>query len=417
MRGKSVTRLITCNVCKGKKFYDFLDLGEIPIPNGFLSRDELKKKEKRYPLVVTLCTSCYLVQLKYLVNPEIMFKNYLYIPSSSQTRLNHFKELACKVKGKFELKKKSLVIDVGSNDGSLLNCFKNLDVQVLGIDPAENLATIAELNGIPTIQSYFNPQIGRRIVKEYKKASVVTATNVVAHIGDLHEFIKALDIVMDENGVFICQFPYLLDLIQQSQFDTIYHEHLSYFSLKPLIKLASLSNLEIFDIERNDLDGGSIRLYWKKKSNKKLPLYKEQLEKMIKLEEAAGLYEKNIYDFFAKKVKRMKKSITEELIRIKEKNKHIVGYGAAAKGNILLNYFKIGTDIVDYIVDSTPYKQGLYAPGTHIPIYEEAKIYQTNPEYILILAWNFKDEIIQKNQQYKKDGGKFIICVPDLEII
>jgi hypothetical protein len=290
-------------------------------------------------------------------------------------------------------------------------------MQVLGVDPAENLVTVAKLNGIPTVHSFFVQAIARRITKKYKKASVILATNVVAHIDNLHDFFKAINILLSKYGIFVCQFPYLLDLIEKNQFDTIYHEHLSYFSLKPLLQLAKIHNLEIFDIEKMDLDGGSLRIYWKKKENKKFKINKEKIAKLLNEEENKGLYNKKTFDLFAKRVKSLKRDIKKQLQNIKRKNKTIVGYGAAAKGNILLNYFNIDTEILDYIVDSTPYKQGLYTPGTHIPIFEENKIELSKPDYLLLLAWNFKDEIIKKNQFHQKRGGKFIVTMPGLEII
>jgi SAM-dependent methyltransferase len=416
MRDKIKT-LVKCRVCGAKDFYDFLDLGTIPIPNGFLSKEDLTKKEEKYPLVVTICANCHLVQLRHNVNPKIMFSNYLYIPSASKTRINNFRELSKAVKKKILLDDKSLVVDIGSNDGSLLNYFKNFGVQVLGVDPAKNLVTVAKLNGIPTVHSFFMQTIAKRIVKKHKKASVMLATNVVAHVNNLHDFFKAINILLSDDGVFVCQFPYLLDLIEKNQFDTIYHEHLSYFSLKPLMKLASIHDLDIFDIEKMDLDGGSVRVYWKKKKNKKWSINQKRINKLLHEENNAGLYDKKTYDKFAKRIKKLKSEVKKELLILKKRNSKIVGYGAAAKGNILLNYFEVGSDILDYIVDSTPYKQGLYTPGTHIPIFEENKIETTKPEYLLLLAWNFKDEIIQKSELHKKRGGRFIVTVPSLQII
>jgi SAM-dependent methyltransferase len=417
MKKQEIVRVDTCRICNSEKLYDFLDLGNIPIPNGFLNKKDLSKKEKRYPLIVTVCLNCYLVQLKYIVNPEIMFDNYLYIPSSSKTRLNHFKELAQTAKDRFGLDETKLVVDIGSNDGSLLTCFKNLDVKVLGVDPASNLVKVAELNGVPTEEGYFSVKLAKKISTQHQNASVMLATNVMAHIGDLHSFFKSLDTLLTDDGVFISQFPYALDLLRENQFDTIYHEHLFYFSVKPLMELAKRSNLEIFDIERKPLDGGSIRVYWKKKTNTKTKINEKNIQKILKEEKEFGLYDKKTYNAFARRVEKMKTSIKKALVKLKKQNATIVGYGAAAKGNILLNYFDIDSQILDYVVDSTPYKQGLYTPGTHVPIYEEDTIYKTHPDYLLILAWNFKEEIMEKNNKHKKDGGKFIIGVPTLEIL
>jgi SAM-dependent methyltransferase len=411
-----ITTLQICRICGSDKLFEFLNLGNIPIPNGFLQKEELKKKESKFPLVVVLCNNCFLVQLKYIVNPEIMFGNYLYIPSSSQTRLNHFKDLAEKTKQLLHLKEDSLVIDIGSNDGSLLNCFKNLAIKVLGVDPAENLVKVAQLNGINTIHGYFNTETAKQIKKTYKKASAIFATNVFAHVGDLHEFMTGINILLDNNGIFIAQFPYLLDLIEQNQFDTIYHEHLSYFSVYPLLQLTKGTGLEIIDIERNDLDGGSIRVFWKKTKNSKFKKNENSIEEILKLENEHGLYDIRTFRNFAKRINELKIITKKELVRLKKGNKKIVGYGAAAKGNILLNCFHIGPRTLDYIVDSTPFKQGLYIPGMHIPIYDEEKIYETKPDYILILAWNFKEEIMKKNTKYSS-YGKYIVCIPAFTIL
>ena len=407
-----------CRVCNGRSFYDFLNLGVIPLPNEFIHKEELQKKEAKFPLRVTYCTNCSLVQLKDIVDPEVMFKNYLYIPSASKTRLSHFKNIAEDTKKRFGLKTSSLVVDIGSNDGSLLNCYKNIiGVNVVGIDPAENLVKVAELNGIPTILGYIDKKTASKVIKIYGKADLVLATNVIAHISDLHSMMRSVSLLLKEDGVFIMQFPYLLDLIAKNQFDTIYHEHLSYFCLRPLMLLAEKTDMEIFDIERNDLDGGSIRVFWKQKVSRLNKIEEIKLLNFLQQEELAGLYNQKTYEDFYKRILVLKKDLVRYLKKLKNKKKHIVGYGAAAKGNILLNYFGIGTETLDYLVDSTPYKQGLYSPGTHIPIYEENRIYDTSPDYLLLLAWNFKDEIIAKNKAFKRLGGHFIIPNPKIEII
>lgn len=416
MLNRLFNQIHNCRICNSPDLFDFLALGELPLPNSFIERKHLQRKEKRFPLGATYCNACGLVQLTHIVNPEIMFKNYLYIPSSSNTRISHFRNMAMEIKKTINLNSSSLVVDVGSNDGSLLNCFKNLGIRVLGVDPAENLVKVAELNGIKTILGYFNAGIAKKIAKN-KKAEVVLATNVLAHVDNLRNFFSALEILLENNGIFVCQFPYLLDLIKKNQFDTIYHEHLSYFSLNPLLKLADDSKLEIFDLQRNNLDGGSLRLFFKKKRNKSLKINKKAIENLLSIEKKEKLYEKSTYVSFAKRLSYLKHDVRKKLMDIKRKNRTIIGYGAAAKGNIFLNYFDIGPEILEYIVDSTSYKQGLYTPGKNIPIYDESRIYQTKPDYILILAWNFKEEIIAKNKEYKKMGGKFITVIPEFEIL
>ncbi len=413
---RNVREIKRCRVCDSNNLYEYLDLGMLPIPNGFLEKEDLKEQEKTYPLVLVYCRNCSLSQLKYIVKPEVMFKNYLYIPSVSQTRLNNFRLLMDDAEKRVKLSKDSLIADIGSNDGSLLTVFKNEGMRVIGVDPAENLVKVAELNGVPTELGYFNPELAEAIKKKQGEASVMYATNVFAHIGDMHDFLKASEILLDENGIFISQFPYVLDLIKENQFDTIYHEHLSYFSVKSLLELALRSGLEIFDIQSSPLDGGSLKVYWKKRTNTKNRVETTTINSYLQKEEKEGLYKDSTYDSFADRVKSLKTVTKEQLLALKKEGKHIVGYGAAAKGNILLNYFGIGPRLFDYIVDSTPYKQGRFTPGTHIPIFAESKIYETKPDIIVLLAWNFKDEIMKKNKDVEKYGGKFMVCIPNVQI-
>ncbi len=414
---KPVIKISKCRICRSKKLLEVVNLGEQPIPNGFLNKEELKRKEKKYPLAVCVCTNCWLMQLEYLVNPSVMFKNYLYIPSASKTRVEYFKKMAEEVIKVGKIKKNSLIVDIGSNDGSLLVCFKNLGMKTLGIDPAENLVEVAKLNGVSTELGYFDSKFSAKVSRKHGKAKAITATNVIAHIQNLHEVIMGGDVLLEDDGIFVMHFPYGLDLLRDNLFDTIYHEHLSYFSVKSLLELVKNSNLEIFDIHKSDLDGGSLRVFWKKKSNKKLKVEEEVLRRLIKEEERFGLYDIKAYKDFKGRVERLKKDAIEQLKKIKKSNRTIVGYGAAAKANVLLNYFELDSKIIDYLVDSTPYKQGLYTPGSHIPIYAEDKIYETNPDYILVFAWNFSKEIMEKNKRYQKNGGKFIFAEPKFTII
>ncbi len=417
MNAKEVVKIKKCRICESTDLAEVIDLGNQPIPNGFLPKEQLKIREKTYPLHVSFCNNCSLMQLTYLVTPKIMFDNYLYIPSASKTRLAHFKSLAEDVRGIAKLNDKSLVIDVGSNDGSLLTAFKNLGVRTLGIDPAENLVKVAQLSGIETVLGYFDSKLARKVVNKYGKAKAMCATNVIAHIPNLHEVLSGANILLEDYGIFLMQFPYSKDLLEKNLFDTIYHEHLSYFSVKSLLKLADKSNLEIFNIEKSDLDGGSLKVYWKKKSNKKQKINLLGINKILKEEEKYGLHTIDAYLKFTKRVERLKAQTVQKLKALKKSKKQIVGYGAAAKANVLLNYFGIDAKTIDYIVDSTPYKQGLYTPGSHIPIYSEDKIYETRPDYVLIFAWNFSKEIMEKNKKYKNDGGKFIVIVPKVKII
>lgn len=405
-----------CRICFSKKLYKFVDLGNMPIPNGFLKENQLTKDEKKYPLACYFCEDCGLVQLTHVVNPKIMFSHYVYVPSGARVMLNNFNNLANEARKQVSLNSKSLVCDIGSNDGSLLKAFKPYGVRVLGIDPAKNLAKLAIKNGIPTEAVLFNEKNTDKIIKKWGRADVVTATNVIAHIDDLHEVFKSLKNLLKTNGVFITEFPYLLDLIEKNQFDTIYHEHLSYFSLKPWQKIAGEYGFEITSIQRLSIHGGSIRIFHKKKE--KIKLKKSRvLNYLINLEEQRGLYVRKTYDDFTKRLQKIKNDLNFKLNNIKKSGKKIVGYGAPAKGNVLTHFFDIGKDVLDYIVDSTPYKQGLFTPGKHIPIFSEQQIDNNKPDYLLILAWNFANEIISKNRKFKRRGGKFIIPIPEVKII
>ena len=410
-------KLVHCRICKGKRLFTFLNLGTIPLPNGFLKLEDLKKKENKYPLNTAYCMDCGLVQLAETVNPEAMFKNYVYIPSSSKTRMSNFADIAFTIRNRFHISTESLVIDIGSNDGSLLSYFRGYGIKTLGIDPATNLAKIAQLKGIETINDYISQKLAKKIRSAKGTAKIITATNVVAHIQDLHDLFNSIKILLSDNGAFICEFPYLMDLIEKNQFDTIYHEHLSYFSVKPLLNLLSQVNLHLIDIERTSIDGGSLRVYIGKKENQNNNTINDKIKDMIAAEEKFGLGNLTVLKLFAKRIKRLRRELKMTLQKLKNNGKTIAAYGAAAKGNILLNYCSINNTLIDFAVDSTPYKQGLYTPGSHIRIYPEVEISKRKPDYILLLAWNFAKEIMDKEKNYITQGGKFIIPVPSVSIV
>lgn len=403
-----------CRICKSTKLQKFLSLGKQPLANGFISQENLSKKEPVYSLTLCLCKECLLVQLKEIVPGKLMFKNYLYIPSSSKTRIAHFHELAKILTTQTKASSKDLVVDIGSNDGSLLECFTQFGVKILGVDPSVNLAKVAELKGIHTVNTFFAKRTAQKIVRDYSKAKIITATNVFAHVDNLHEFVKGIEVLLAENGVFAIEFPYLIDFLKYCEFDTIYHEHLSYFSLHPLIRLFEKTSLEIFDIERMSLDGGSIRVFVRKKKNKKIS---PKIEQYLKKERAYKLQTLAPYETFAKNVIDRKNKFRKLLNELKKKKNKIIGYGAPAKGNTFLNYCNITKRDLSYIVDSTPYKQGLFLPGSHIPIYHENKILSDFPDYIVILAWNFADEILKKNASLRKRGVRFILPNKDFAIV
>ena len=414
--GKSFRIANNCRICRSTRLYKFLDLGEMPIPNGFRKKEDLSKREENYELACNYCKICGLVQLSTVVHPDNMFKNYVYISGTSRARMSNFSSLAYQAHSRLNLSESSVVYDIGSNDGSLLTFFKAYGCKVVGIDPASNLTSITELNGVPTEVVYFNTNSAKRLKAKHGKADVITATNVIAHIDNLHSVFKGVDVLLKKDGVFITEFPYLVDLMDKLLFDTIYHEHLSYFALKPWSLMVEKMGFEIVDLRRLPIDGGALRLTHKRKSKKRNPA-KKTLEYFLKLEEQKGLNKEDTYEVFSKKVNDLKNELNELIDSLKKDKKRIIGYGAPAKGNVLTNFFKIGKNKLDYIVDSTPYKQGLFTPGMNIPVYPESKLEKDMPDYALILAWNFANEIIAKQNAFQSKGGRFIIPLPEVKVI
>lgn len=416
MTGKQALELNYCRLCKAKNLKLILDLGKSPLPNAFLKKSQLSKPEPFFPLKVNFCTKCGQVQLSHVVSPELMFRdNYTYVSSTSPVMVDHFKAYANSVFKKLKLKKKDLVVEIGSNDGTLLKFFKKLGVEVLGVDPARNVAAQATKEGILTLPHFFSSKLAKQVIKKYGKAKVVTGNNVFAHIHNLDEVVKGVKELLDENGVFIIEFPYLIDFIDNTVFDSVYHEHLSYLAVRPLNKFFKSFGMQIFDCFRTPVQGGSIRVFVKKQGGK----YKKTavVAKFLDLEKKKKLDQIQTYFEFAKKVQETKKSLNALLAKLKKQNKKIVGYGAPGRSTTLLNYFGIDNKILDYIVDDNPYKLGLYTPGTHIPIFDIPQIQKTNPDYVLILSWNFAESIMKKLTYYKKSGGKFIIPVPEPQIV
>ncbi|KKR88176.1 MAG: NDP-hexose 3-C-methyltransferase [Candidatus Woesebacteria bacterium GW2011_GWB1_41_10] len=409
---KDVNKISSCQFCKNKNIKKVLDFGSTPPANSFLKKSQLKNKEARFPLHVFFCKNCHLLQLGHVVNPEILFKDYVYTSSTSPVFIKHFEDYAKKVFDRFHLNRNSFVIDIGSNDGILLKPFKSLGTKILGVDPAENLATKAIMEGIPTLPKFFDSNLAQEIVDNAGQADIVTANNVFAHIRDLDEITSGVKVLLRDNGVFIFEVAYLGDFIEKNYFDTVYHEHLFYHAISPLDKFFKRHQMTIFDVEKVPTHGGSIRVFVKKISSK----YKisDSVQKMIKDEIKRGLGKEKTYLAFSENVEKNKKTLISLLKNLKSQGKIIVGYGAPAKGNTLLNYFGIDTKFLHYIVDDSPLKQGLYTPGTHIPVVPSETLSKNpKPDYILILAWNFAESIMEKLSEYAKGGGKFIIPVPE----
>ena len=402
-------------MCEGKNLERLVSLSPPPPANAFIAKKDLKTKEKFFPLQVNFCLDCGQLQLTHVVSPWLLFRNYVYVSSTSSVFIAHFEEYANDLIKRFKLNKNSHVIDIGSNDGILLKPLKKNGIKVLGVDPAVKIAKEATKNGIKTLPRYLNLKLAKEIIKRFGYADVVTANNVFAHINDLDEIVKSVKTLIKETGVFVIEFPYLVDFIEKNLFDTIYHEHLSYLSLRPLIALFKRHEMEIFDAKKVNTHGGSLRVYVKK-NPAKFKVQKAVFE-FIALEKKLKLDDIKTYKKFASKIEKNKRKLIKILTDLRKKNKTIAGYGAPAKGNTLLNYYKIGPNILDYIVDDSEYKQGLYTPGTHIPVVPFSKIAETRPDYIFILAWNFATPLINKLSDYKNGGGHFIIPVPEATIV
>lgn len=403
-----------CRICSSKNLKLILDLGLQPPANSLLEKNHKNKKEKKFPLRLFICKDCYLVQLLDIVKKESLFKQYLYMTGASQPSLNHFSQYAKDIFDKYLHKfQDPLIIEIGSNDGSLLNEFKKFNTKIIGIEPATNLAEIANKKNILTINSFFNQKLAKELAKN-KSEIIVIANNVVGHIDDLDELILGVKLLIKNNGIFILEVPYLIDLIKNLEFDTIYHEHLSYFSITPIIQWLKKYNLHIFHIEKQKVHGGSIRVFI---CSAQFLKQRKSVQKFLKNELDYGINKMQLYENFSKNVINLKFELIKKIQNLKPKN-IIFGYGAPAKGNVLLNFCEIDSKILDYIIDTTPLKQGKLSPGTHIPIFHPDKILNLGKNHVaLLLAWNYKSDIIKKEKKFIKQGGKFLIPIPKPKII
>ncbi len=404
-----------CRACLGKQLVKVFSFGPTPLANAFVTAAKLNEPELFFPLDVYVCSECHFVQLGHVVSPEVLFKNYVYVSSTSSTFVDHFRDYAVTVVRRFKIRKDSLVVDIGSNDGILLKPFKERGMRVLGIEPAQNIAKQANKDGIPTMNKFFSPEVAKMMVGEYGKASVITANNVFAHIDDLDGIIKAVKILLNDRGVFIVEAPYLVDFLTKNYFDLVYHEHLSYLAVAPLLILFKRMDMEIFDVEKVPVHGGSIRVFAQRAKG---PYGRtKRVGTFLAREKQAKLDSVTTYQTSEKKVLQNKARLITVLTGLKVQGKSIAGYGAPAKGNTLLNYFGIGTDYIDYIVDDSPFKQGLFTPGRHIPVFAPDVLNKENPDFIIILAWNFAGPIMTKLKRLRERGIKFIIPVPRPKIL
>ncbi len=405
-----------CRFCNNQLKKIFVDLGTTPLSNSFLKSQDLDKPEKVFPLKVFVCEKCLLVQVPEYETPDEIFSDYAYFSSYSKSWLKHAEKYVNMIIKKNHLTKNSLVIEIASNDGYLLQFFKKKEIQILGIEPAANVAKVAKDKGIRTLVEFFSEKFAKKISKENMKADLIIGNNVLAHVPDINDFVKGMSTLLKSEGTINMEFPHLLQLIKDKQFDTIYHEHFSYFSLSIVKKIFEFHNLTIFDVEKIPTHGGSLRIYAKHQKNNKIKI-ENSVNEILNLEEKFGMLEINIYLKFSQKIKSLKKEIQEFFKEAKQNKKKIVCYGAAAKGNTLLNYCNIGLDHIDYVVDRSSYKQGMYLPGTHIPIKSPDEIKKTKPDYILILPWNLQEEIIKQMSFIRDWQGKFIILIPEVKVL
>ncbi len=405
---------VYCRFCKSVLHHTFVDLGMSPLCEAYLELDQLSKMEPFYPLHVYICDRCFLIQLQEYVSPDQIFSDYAYFSSYSDTWLQHAKHYADVMVEKFKLHQQSQVIEIASNDGYLLQYFCNKGVSVLGIEPAANVAEAAINQGIPTVVKFFGQQTAQELVTEGKQANLLVANNVLAHVPDLNDFVKGMKILLHLQGIITVEFPHLMRLMEGNQFDTIYHEHFSYFSLITAEQVFAAHGLILFDVEELLTHGGSLRVYVCH-SETPQPVSQSVVE-LREREKAAGFTCLESYFSFNQKVKETKYKLLDFLIKAKRAGKKIVGYGAPGKGNTLLNYCGIRSDFIDFTVDRNPHKQGKFLPGTHIPVFHPDKIKKAKPDYLLILPWNLKDEVMHQTSYIRSWGGRFVVPIPELEI-
>jgi 2-polyprenyl-3-methyl-5-hydroxy-6-metoxy-1,4-benzoquinol methylase len=390
-------------------------MGPMPLANALLTESQLEDPELKLPLVLVFCTGCSLVQITETVPAELLFRHYLYFSSFSDTVLHESRELARRMIRMRRLDASSRVLEIASNDGYLLQFYKEAGISVLGIEPAENVARGAQDRGIRTLCQFFGRELALQLQREGEQADVIHANNVLAHVEDLDGFIQGLRGVLKPDGIAVIEVPYVKEMIERLEFDTIYHEHLSYFSVASLTRLFEMRQLTIVDAEQLAIHGGSLRLFVEHASKRAVPT--QRVQELAGAESECGVTGFEFYEGFANKVQQLKERLTAQLKALKANGHRIAAYGASAKGTTLLNYFGIGGDILDFVADRSTVKQGLYTPGTHLPICAPEKLLEAMPDYALLLTWNCADEILAQQTEYRRRGGKFIVPIPEPRVI
>jgi len=406
-----------CRLCDAPLQETFCDLGMSPLSNAYIKPEHLQNAETFYPLQTFVCTACWLVQLPEHEAPKHIFaEDYAYFSSYSESWLAHSKAYTEMMTRRFHYGPQSQVMEIASNDGYLLQYFKAQGVPVLGIEPAENCAAAARAKGIESLVTFFGTDTARKLAVQGRRADLLLGNNVLAHVPDINDFVAGMKVVLKPDGVVTMEFPHLLRLIEGCQFDTIYHEHYSYLSLLAVERLFTRHGLVLFDVEELTTHGGSLRIFARHAEDSSKPVGKAVGE-LRKVESAAGLDRVDTYRTFAERVKEVKFQLLDFLIRSKRDGKRVWGYGAPAKGNTLLNYCGIRGDLLEATVDVSPHKQGRYLPGTHIPIYAPARIAEAKPDYLLILPWNLRDEIVRQMAHIRGWGGRFVVPIPRLQVL
>jgi 2-polyprenyl-3-methyl-5-hydroxy-6-metoxy-1,4-benzoquinol methylase len=405
----------SCRICASPLTCTFADLGMSPLANSYIKPEQLKAMEPYYPLHVYVCHRCLLVQLEEFESPQHIFSDYAYFSSYSTAWLEHARQYTELMIQRFGFGPQSQVVEIASNDGYLLQYFRDKNVPILGIEPASNVASVAREKGIPTKDLFFGAETARQLKDEGYAADLLLGNNVLAHVPDLLSFVEGLQILLKPTGVITLEFPHVMQLIRQRQFDTIYHEHFSYLSLFVIEKVFERFDLAVFDVEELWTHGGSLRIYGKHREDASKPVT-ARVADLRTAEEQAGLQELNTYTRFSEQIKEAKCDVLDFLIHIRRAGKRVAGYGAPAKGNTLLNYCGIGPELISYTVDRSPHKQGTYLPGSRIPVYSPERISTDRPDYVLILPWNLRDEISTQMASIRTWGGRFVVPIPSVEV-
>jgi hypothetical protein len=404
-----------CRFCGAPLGLTVVDLGMSPLCESFLRAEQLRAMEPFFPLNVLACERCFLVQLEEFVAPDEIFSEYAYFSAYSTSWVEHARRYVTAITERLELSSEDLVVELASNDGYLLQHFVGSGIPILGIDPAENVARAAEERGVPTLVAFFGRETAQRLVDGGKRASLVIGNNVLAQVPDLNDFVAGVKTLLAAHGTATFEFPHLLRLLDGLQFDTIYHEHFSYFSLATIREILGSHGLMVYDVDELPTHGGSLRVYAQHVGGR----YMEAgaVAELLRGEDEAGLRSPERYERFAEDVRESKRALLELLIRLRREGKQVVGYGAPGKGTTLLNYCGIRTDLLDYTVDRNPHKHGLYTPGTHIPIYPPEQIQETRPDYVVVLPWNLIDEISSELEYVRDWGGRLIVPIPYATIV